>query len=133
MTLSGPAHRTRTPQLSRVTRSFGHLFAIALNMLFLYVANVWPGWQVLPFLTDGTLQVLSLLNIALATGIALNAAYLAYDAPWFKTLGYFVASTIGLAVLVRAWRVLPFSFTGWAVLPTHAAMNTKRAATRCAR
>jgi hypothetical protein len=37
MTLSGPAHRTRTPQLSRVTRSLGHLFAIALNMLFLYV------------------------------------------------------------------------------------------------
>jgi hypothetical protein len=85
---------------------------------------VWPGWQVLPFLTDGTPQVLSLLNIALATGIALNATYLAYDAPWFKTLGYFVASTIGLAVLVRARRVLPFGFTGWAVLLTHAAMNT---------
>lgn len=120
MTLTGPAHHTRTPPLSRVTRSFGHLFAIALNMLFLCVVNLWPGWQVLPFLTEGTPQVLSLLNVALAAGIALNAAYLAYDAPWFKDLGYLLAEAIGLILLVRVWQVFPFDFTGWAVLLAHA-------------
>jgi hypothetical protein len=89
-------------------------------MLFLYVVNVWPGWRTLPFLTEGTPQVLSLLNVALAAGIALNAAYLAYEAAWFKDLGYFLADAIGLAVLVRIWQVFPFDFTGWAVLLTHA-------------
>lgn len=120
MTLSGPAYRTRTPPLSRVTRSFGYLIAIALNMLFLYVVNVWPGWQALPFLTEGTPQVLSLLNLALAAGIVLNAAFLIYDGPWFKDLGYLLADAIGLALLVRIWQVFPFDFTGWAVLLIHA-------------
>jgi hypothetical protein len=120
MTLSGPVNRTRTPPQSRVTRSFGHLFAIALNMLLLYVANAWPGWQVLPFLTEDTPRVLGLVNVALAAGIVLNAAYLAYDAPWFKDLGYFLADAIGLALLVRVWQVFPFDFTGWAVLLIHA-------------
>jgi hypothetical protein len=120
MTLSGPAHRTRTPPLDRVTRSLGYLFAIALNMLFLYVVNAWPGWQILPFLAQDTQQVLSLLNLALAAGIALNAAYLAYDPPWFKDLGYLLADAFGLAVLVRTWQVFPFDFTGWAVLLIHA-------------
>jgi hypothetical protein len=117
MTLTGPAHRTPAhPRPNLAVRKFGYLIAITLNAVFFYLINVEPGWQVLPFLTPETPQVLALLNFSVIAAIVINTAYLLYDAPWCRALGDFLLAVVGLAVLERIWRVFPFTFTGWPVL-----------------
>jgi hypothetical protein len=66
-----------------------------------------------PFLTPDTPQVLGLLNFSIVTGIVVNAAYLVYDARWFRALGDLATASIGLAVLARIWQVFPFDFGGY--------------------
>ena len=124
MTLTRPAHRTPAhPHPHMAAQKFGYLFAITTNAAFFYLANVWPGWRALPFLTAETPQVLSLLNFSLIAAIVVNTAYVLYDAPWFKALGGFFLATVGLAVLERIWRIFPFTFTsGWPALLVHAAL-----------
>ena len=68
----------------------------------------------MPFLTSDTGQVLWLVNLSLAAGIAANAAYLAYDPPWLKSLGDLATTGIGLAAAIRVWQVFPFDLSsGW--------------------
>jgi len=100
---------------SVVARRFGYIFATAVTAVVFYVINVWPGWREVPFLTDDTGQVLWLVNLSLFAGIAVNAAYVAYDPPWWKSLGDLVTMGIGLAVLARVWQVFPFDFSGYSV------------------
>ena len=85
------------------TRQAGYGLAIAFNAAFLFVLNGWPGWQAIPFLTSDTVQVLWLVNLSLAAGIAANAVYLAYDPPWLKSFGDLVMTGIALAAAIRIW------------------------------
>ena len=114
MTITAPAHRP-----SVAARRAGYAIAFAINAALLFAINVEPGWQVLPFLTDSTTEVLGLVNLSLAAGLAVNAAYFAHDAAWLKSLGDLVTAGIGLAVAIRIWQVFPFEFHGsfdWALL-----------------
>jgi hypothetical protein len=70
----------------------------------LFIINGRPGWQAIPFLTSDTGQVLWLVNLSLAAGIAANAVYLAYDPPWLKSLGDLATTGIGLATAIRIRR-----------------------------
>jgi hypothetical protein len=80
----------------------------------LIVLNGSPGWQAVPFLTSDTAQVLWLVNLSLAAGIAANVVYLAYDPPWVRSLGDLVTTGIGLATAIRIWQVFPFALpSGW--------------------
>jgi len=128
MTLTAPAHRR--PHIA--ARKFGYLIGITVNAVFLYLINIRPGWEVLPFLTADTPQILGLMNLSLVVGIVVNAAYVTYDPLWFKALGDFVTAAIGLAVLVRIWRVFPFDFSkgtfSW-VLPVRAVLAVAIAGT----
>jgi hypothetical protein len=105
---------------SVAVRRVGYLVAAAVNAALLYVVNVWPGWQALPFLTEDTGQVLVLVNLSLVVGVVANVVYLTYDPPWWKSLGDVVTTGVGMAVLVRVWQVFPFDFHGasfnWALL-----------------
>ncbi|HZM84422.1 MAG TPA: hypothetical protein VFC19_52550 [Candidatus Limnocylindrales bacterium] len=121
MALTGPAHRTHL-RPHTAAHKFGYVVAITLNAVFYYLVNVRPGWQVLPFLTPETPQVLGVLNFSLLAAILVNTGYLLYDAPWCKALGEFILAAIGLAVLERIWRVFPFTFTGRPVLLIHAVL-----------
>jgi hypothetical protein len=86
------------------------LFSTAL----LVILNGSPGWQAIPFLTSDTTQVLWLVNLCLAAGIAANLVYLAYDPPWLKSLGDLATTGIGLATAIRIWQVFPFDLSsGW--------------------
>ena len=59
-------------------------------------------------------QVLWLVNLSLAAGIAANVVYLAYDPPWVRSLGDLVTTGIGLAAAIRIWQVFPFALSsGW--------------------
>ena len=97
-------------------RRAGYCIAIAFSAALLFVLNARPGWQAMPFLTSDTGQVLWLVNLSLAAGIAANAVYLAYDPPWLKSLGDLTTTGIGLAAAIRIWQVFPFALSsGWSI------------------
>ncbi|HYN94333.1 MAG TPA: hypothetical protein VES42_10845, partial [Pilimelia sp.] len=78
-------------------RNVGYTVGAVVDASLLYLVNVEPGWQAVPFLTDGTRQVLVLVNVSLAVGLVANLVYPAYDPPWFKGLGDLLATGIALA------------------------------------
>ncbi len=105
-------HVARRP--SAGARRAGYGLAILFSTVLLVILNGSPGWQAIPFLTSDTAQVLWLVNICLAAGIAANLVYLAYDAPWLKSLGDLATTGIGLATAIRIWQVFPFDLSsGW--------------------
>jgi hypothetical protein len=97
-------------QTSAGYRRIGYVVAILVNAAVLYAANQWPGWDVLPFLSDTTPEVLGIVNVSLVVGIILNAVYIAADPPRLRALGDVVTMSIGIAVLARIWQVFPFDF-----------------------
>jgi hypothetical protein len=110
-----PTHRRPPPASRRV----GYVIAVAVNLLMLYLINVRPGWDAVPFLTDETVQVLYLVNLSLLVGVAVNVLYLGYDRRWFVALGALATTGVGLVVLARMWQVFPFAFTAdstWALV-----------------
>jgi hypothetical protein len=105
-------HAARRP--SAGARRVGYGLAILFSTALLVVLNSSPGWQAIPFLTGDTAQVLRLVNLCLAAGIAANLVYLAYDPPWLKSLGDLATTGIGLATAIRIWQVFPFDLSsGW--------------------
>ena len=105
-------HRARRP--SAGTRRAGYGLAIVFGTVLLIILNGSPGWPAIPFLTSDTVQVLWLVNLSLAAGIAANLVYLAYDPPWLKSLGDLATTGIGLAAAIRIWQVFPFDLSsGW--------------------
>jgi hypothetical protein len=109
MVTSGPARRR-----SAGARRAGYLLAIGFSTVLLIILNGRPGWQAIPFLTSDTGQVLWLVNLSLAAGIAANVVYLACDPPWVRSLGDLVTTGIGLAAAIRIWQVFPFDLSsGW--------------------
>ena len=81
-----------------------------MNLVLLYVVNIWPGWDVVPFLTAETVSVLTLVNLSIVSNLATNVVYLINDRPWLKALGTVVTTTVAMIALVRFWRVFPFDF-----------------------
>jgi hypothetical protein len=92
------------------SRRFGYAVAIGINLLLLYLVNGSPGWQAVPFLTDGMLLVLGVVNASFVAGIVANAIYVLADPKWLRALGDAVTTSIGLAAMVRLWTVWPFDF-----------------------
>ena len=100
---------------SSATRRFGYLVAALVNTVLLYLVNVRPGWQALPFLTEDTVLVLGMVNASIIVGLAANLVYLLEDAPWVRALGDLVTTGVGLAALARIWTVYPFDFDAGAM------------------
>lgn len=91
-------------------RRFGYVVAAAVNLALLYGINVWPGWDVLPFLTARTTEVLTLVNASLIAPIAANVLYIVHDPRWLRAFGEAFTTGIGVAAMVALWRVFPFDF-----------------------
>src|SRR3954467_4855602 len=102
------ATRQARARPSVAARRFGYLVGAAVNALLLYLANVRPGWHVVPFLTEDFAQVLVWVNASLLAGVVTNLVYLAHDSRWLTSLGGLVTTGIGLAALVRILQVFPF-------------------------
>jgi hypothetical protein len=90
---------------------FGYMVAIAVNIAMLVIANNILAWGWVPFLTADFEQVLWLINLSLLATIAVNVVYLAYDAPWFKSVCQIGLGGITIAVAVRTYQVFPFDFS----------------------
>ena len=101
-------------------RRFGYVLAAAVITSTWLMVNVWPGWEVVPFLTQRTGDIVWAVNLSLFCGLVANLAYIAYDPVGFKTLGDLITTTVGLVPAVLLWRVFPFDFSGysfdWAVV-----------------
>ncbi|HET6530863.1 MAG TPA: hypothetical protein VFH03_09665 [Actinoplanes sp.] len=92
---------------------------MAVNLLMLYLINVRPGWDAVPFFTDETVEVLPLINLSLVVSVSVNLLYLGYDRRWFVGLGGLATTGVGLVALIRMWQVFPFDFTAdstWALI-----------------
>ena len=105
-----PRRSRRTPSPAR--RRFGYAIGALVNVLLLYLVNVWPGWQILPFVTGGMLEVLPWINASLAVGIVVSLIDVIFDRRWLKAIGDLATTSIGLVALVQLWRVFPFDFGG---------------------
>lgn len=107
-----PAGRPRrfryTP--SPAARRFGYALAVLINALLLFLVNVWPGWQVLPFLTEGMAEILPWINASLTVGIVANLVNVIFDRAWLRAIGDLASTGVGLVALVQLWAVFPFTF-----------------------
>jgi hypothetical protein len=113
--------RRNEPAISkRSSRRIGYVVAIAVNIALLVIANNILEWDWFPWLTEDFRDVLPVINASLIASIAANAAYVAYDARWFKTIAEFGLLVISLIATIRLLQVFPFDFSayefGWATL-----------------
>ncbi|TQJ33513.1 hypothetical protein [Arthrobacter sp. SLBN-122] len=100
------------------TRPSGNFGSAIVNALLLYGINIWPGWQVLPFLTADMARVLDLINASLIAGIIVNLVCVVIRARALLALGNIVVMGFGVAALLRLWEVFPFDFgDGWSGWP----------------
>jgi hypothetical protein len=91
-------------------RRVGYLVAAGINVVLLLLVNVRPGWEVVPFLTPETANVIGLVNLSLILGILTNVVYSVRDPSWLKALGSVVTTAVALAVTARTLQVFPFDF-----------------------
>lgn len=107
----GMAARTTT------SRS-GNVGSAVINALLLWGINVWPGWQIVPFLTADMTRVLDLINASLIAGIIVNLVCAVIHSRALLSLGNIVVMGIGVAAMLRMWQVFPFDFgTSWSGWP----------------
>lgn len=101
-------------------RRLGYTIAVGVNAVLLYLINVAPGWDAVPFLTPATTQVLPWVNATLIATAVANVLYVVWDPRWFRALGDIVTTSIGVVAMMRLWQVFPFDFTGssfdWALV-----------------
>lgn len=117
---STPTTTTTTaqrPRASRGARRFGYAVAMAVNLVILYLIHAWPGWEVVPVLTDRTTEVLPYVDASIVATILANAAYSVRDDRGAKAAAELVTDLVSLVALVRLWQVFPFAFddvwAGW--------------------
>jgi hypothetical protein len=110
MTSTATVKTTKRP--SAAARRTGYVFAVLVNAALLLGINVWPEWDVLPFLSNDFSQVLVLVNVTLVVSVVANVVYLFKDTTRVKSLGDVVTLSVGLAAMVQIWQVFPFDFGG---------------------
>ncbi|GAA3169582.1 hypothetical protein GCM10010531_23280 [Blastococcus jejuensis] len=101
---------TETKQSTTAGRRVGYVIGIAINAAFLWLIHIWPGWDVVPFLTADFEIVLWLVDLSLVASIAVNLVYLVRDPRWLTAAGAVVTTAVGLAGAVRMLQVFPFDF-----------------------
>ena len=102
-----PSSRGRSTPL---TRRVGYAIAVAVNVVLLLLTLVWPGWEVVPFLTPATVEVIPLFVASLVVGMAVNLLNLITDSRALWSVGEIIGSAVTIAVAVRVWQVFPFDF-----------------------
>jgi hypothetical protein len=110
-----------TPTVSRPAgRRVGYVVSVVIDVLVLWLVNVSPGWEAIPWLTGGFAGLLWLVNLSFALNLLFNVAYVINDATWFRAIGDFVLAAVSLVVSARLLAVFPFDFSAysfdWATL-----------------
>jgi hypothetical protein len=95
---------------SPLTRRVGYALAVVVNFVLLVLTVVWPGWDVVPFLTPATAEVIPIVVASLFVGMAVNVLNLITDSRALWSIGEIVGSAVTIAVALRFWQVFPFDF-----------------------
>lgn len=95
-------------------RRFGYVVAILVNLVLLYLVNVWPGWQALGFLTADTELVIDWVNLSFGVAIVINAVYVFRDPLWLKALGDAMSAAVSFVVTLALLQTFPFDFSAYA-------------------
>jgi hypothetical protein len=84
----------------------------------LWLVNVWPGWQAVPFLTAATVLVIGAVNASIVARATADLVNLVFDLPRLRALGDIISICFGLVALVRIWQVFPLDVIGtpWEVV-----------------
>lgn len=109
MTVSKPASASASTRRRAGTTS-GYVAAIVVNIIMLVLVNSDAVWRWLTFVTADIDRVLPLIELSLMASIIANAAYVAYDGQWFKSLTQIGVLGINLLVTRRMLEVFPFDF-----------------------
>ncbi|MGY1616181.1 hypothetical protein ACI797_05495 [Geodermatophilus sp. SYSU D00691] len=103
---------TRPP--STAARRANAVAGVLANAVLLVLVHVWPGWDVVPFLTDDMALVLPFVDAALVAGIVVALVQLVRPEGWLAPAGTLVTTAFGLVATVRVLQVFPFDLsTGW--------------------
>ncbi|WP_200938540.1 hypothetical protein [Cellulomonas sp. Root137] len=110
MSTVGEAATSSRPRPPRSARRVGYLIGALVDGAILWLVNISPGWQVVPFLTPELGSVLPLVNLSIAVGLVANLVYVLVDPPWLRAAGDAIVPAVGLLPLIALWRVFPFAF-----------------------
>jgi hypothetical protein len=109
--------RQAKPRAPRRARVLGYLVAVAINVAFIWLVNVAPGWRWLPFLTGDFSRVVGLVTLSFVISAAVNLVYVALDPLWMKRLGDALTTAVGFVVMLQLFQIFPFDFgaqwAGW--------------------
>jgi hypothetical protein len=105
--MSAPQTSARPPVTVRRT---GHALVALADAVLLWLIHIWPGWEVVPFLTSDMSMVLGMLDAALVAGVLVQLALFVRDDGWLPPAGLVVTSAVGLALTVRVLQVFRFDF-----------------------
>lgn len=101
---------TRRARPSSAERRTGYTIALLVNLAMLLAINVWPSWEVLPFLTAETSDVLGWVNASMIVTVIAQVVLLWRDPRWQKALSDLITTAVGLVAIVQVWQVFPFEF-----------------------
>lgn len=107
---STPATGVRRPSPARpdrLRRRGGYVAAIVVQLIGLYLVRHLVDWDV-PFLTASFDRVVPYIELSIVVSLAVNAAWLVLDPPWFRSLLQIGVNLAGLAPIVRMWQIFPF-------------------------
>jgi hypothetical protein len=105
------------PRAARGARRFGYVVSVAVNLVMLALIHAWPGWDVIPFLTAQTTDVLPYVVASIVATILVNTLYVVRDDRVVKASGDLVTNLVSMLCLIRFWQIWPFDFaevwSGW--------------------
>jgi hypothetical protein len=105
------------PRAARGARRFGYVVSVAVNLVMLALIHAWPGWDVIPFLTAQTTDVLPYVDASIVATILVNTLYVVRDDRVVKASGDLVTNLVSMLCLIRFWQIWPFDFaevwSGW--------------------
>ena len=109
MSTSQKIERGRPP---RGARRLGYAIAIGVQTALLIVVNNLVEWDLLPFITEEFNDLVPYVNVSLVAGMLVNAASIAFDPRWFRSLTQVILNVISVVVIVQTYRIFPFDFSG---------------------
>jgi hypothetical protein len=92
--------------------------SLLTSLVMLLLINVWPGWEVVPFLTPRTVLVLGAVNASIVARAIADLVNVVVDLPRPRAFGDIISIGFGLIAITQVWRVFPLDVigTGWEVV-----------------
>lgn len=97
-------------QRSRAARAAGYTVAVVINSILLYVVNIFPTWEAVPFLVASAATVVPILNLALTVGTLVSLINVLVDRRWMRAATEILTSLVSLIFIITTWTVFPFAF-----------------------